>query len=293
VKRAMAVLLLCGCAYFRTGRAMEMQAPPWAAEQSIYVDPNTEHPLIGGGFVDDVARDTAERLAGAGFRAGAPTEPDTVVVRIAFERHLLAGFTLHALLRRGDAAIEDIALDSADSACLGTDARCWSRELSSRIAASQKLASLHTAQTKEAGASTIVHLSGRLAVLELRNSTSELTARQARYFTDLVRSGALQRAPQLEVITRENLLVLLQASGKDLANCEGECEVDTGRRIGADAIVSGEIQKIGKNYKIALRLHETHEGRLIAAAVASGESVETLDDETGKATAELFRSVRP
>src|SRR5207248_653439 len=79
-------------------------------------------------------------------------------------------------------------------------------------------------------------------------------------FGDLVRGATLKAAPQVEVMTRENLLVLLQASGKDLANCEGECEVDTGRRIGADAIVSGEVLKVGTRFKLTLRLHETRAG---------------------------------
>jgi len=98
----------------------------------------------------------------------------------------------------------------------------------------------------------------------------------------------LKAAPGLEVITRENLLVLLQASGKDLANCEGECEVDTGRRIGADAVVSGEILKVGTRYKLTLRLHETHDGKLLSAAVASGRTIDELDDAVGRAAAELF-----
>jgi uncharacterized protein YbgA (DUF1722 family) len=83
-------------------------------------------------------------------------------------------------------------------------------------------------------------------------------------------------------------MVLLHSSGKDLANCEGECEVDTGRRIGADAIVSGEVLKVGTRYKLTLRLHETHEGRLLGAAVASGKSIDELDESTNTAVVELF-----
>ena len=78
-------------------------------------------------------------------------------------------------------------------------------------------------------------------------------------------------------MTRENLLVLLQASGKDLAECEGECEVDTGRRIGADAVVSGDVLKFGSRFKLSLRLHETRGGQLLSAAVASGATLDELD----------------
>jgi len=83
-------------------------------------------------------------------------------------------------------------------------------------------------------------------------------------------------------MTRENLLVLLQSSGKDLANCEGECEVDTGRRIGADVIISGEIQKVGTPYKISLRLQRRTKGGWRGRRWRAG-SVDELDDSANKA----------
>lgn len=129
---------------------------------------------------------------------------------------------------------------------------------------------------------------GKVAVLDLKSSTKELNTDDVRYFGDLVRAATLKAAPQCQVMTRENLIVLLQASGKDLSACEGECEVDTGRRIGADAIVSGEVLKVGTRYKLTLRLHETANGKLLGASVASGKSVDELDDAVGKAAAELF-----
>jgi hypothetical protein len=133
---------------------------------------------------------------------------------------------------------------------------------------------------------------GMVAVLDLRSSTKDLTPEDVRYFGDVVRGATLKAAPRLEVMTRENLLVLLQASGKDLANCEGECEVDTGRRIGADLIVSGEMLKVGTHYKLTLRLHDTHEARLIGATVASGSTIDELDEATTKAALDLFAGAR-
>jgi ubiquinone biosynthesis protein UbiJ len=132
-------------------------------------------------------------------------------------------------------------------------------------------------------------LSGKLAVLELRNFAKDLTRENVQYFTDVVRGAALRAQPQLEVITRENLMVLMQASGKDLANCEGECEVDTGRRIGADEIITGEIQRLGTLYKLTLRLHDTREGRLLGSTQASGKSIEELDASAQKSAEELLR----
>jgi hypothetical protein len=131
-------------------------------------------------------------------------------------------------------------------------------------------------------------LAGKLAVLELRNFAKDLTHENAQYFTDVIRQNALRLQAQLEVMTRENLVVLLQATGRKLEECEGECEVDTGRRIGADLIISGEIQKLGTLYKISLRLHDTHDGRLLSSSIASGRSIEELDQSAQKAGGELL-----
>ena len=131
----------------------------------------------------------------------------------------------------------------------------------------------------------------RLAVLDLRRS-SGFTSEDARYLTDVVRAAVLKEAPRLSVMTRENLLVLLQASGKDLAECEGECEVDTARRLGADAVISGDVLKFGARFKLSLRLHETKDGRLLSAAVASGATLEELDAAIQARVAELMAAPR-
>jgi hypothetical protein len=129
---------------------------------------------------------------------------------------------------------------------------------------------------------------GKLAVLDFKSYTDVLKPEDVRYFTDLVRGTMLKASPTLQVMTRENLLVLLQATGRDAATCEGECEVDTGRRIGADSVVSGEILKVGSHFKLSLKLHETHDGRLLSTAVASGKSIDELDESAQSAAAELI-----
>ena len=134
----------------------------------------------------------------------------------------------------------------------------------------------------------VLVLRGKLAVLDLKNFTKDLTRENAQYFTDVIRQASLRMEPALDIMTRENLLVLLQSTGKKLEECEGECEVDTGRRIGADQIVSGEIQKVGTRYKLTLRLHDTHEGKLLASAIGSGKSIDELDESAQKTAEELF-----
>jgi hypothetical protein len=133
---------------------------------------------------------------------------------------------------------------------------------------------------------------GKLAVLDFKSYAKDFKPEDVRYFTDLVRGATLRASPQLEVMTRENLIVLLQATGKDLGQCEGECEVDTGRRIGADAVVSGEVLRVGSRYKMSLKLHETKNGRLISTAIASGRTIDELDESVQKAADDLLRPTR-
>ena len=173
--------------------------------------------------------------------------------------------------------------------------RCVARALAEMAAGSAQVAEAarkppsRRAVTPAAAPAQPGALRGKLAVLELRNlAAKDLTRDNAQYFTDVVRQAALKTQPQLQVMTRENLLVLLEATGKRIEECEGECEVDTGRRIGADLIVSGEIQKLGSLFKLSLRMHDTHEGRLIASAIASGKTVEELDAAAQKAAYELL-----
>jgi hypothetical protein len=134
----------------------------------------------------------------------------------------------------------------------------------------------------------------RLAVLEL---TSKLKGKDAEsvdlpYFADLARGAALRALPGVQVITRENLLVLLAASGKKPEDCEGECEVETGRLVGADLVVSGEVLRVGTHFKIDFKLHETVSARMLGQVVAQGHNVDELDGDTQRAIAGLVAAAR-
>ena len=127
-----------------------------------------------------------------------------------------------------------------------------------------------------------------LAVLEFRN---KLPGVESGYFADQVRAAALQAGPSISVMTPENMIVLLQSTGKDLASCEGECEVDTGRRIGADLVVSGELIKVGSNLKLTMRMYDTHDARLMTSVTVSGANVDELDRNLQGAIAKLLAPI--
>src|SRR5205814_2116257 len=103
----------------------------------------------------------------------------------------------------------------------------------------------------------------RLAVLEMRGKG--LDAQALGLLSESARAGALQavRGKGVSVVTRENLMLLLKSAGVAPEDCEGECEVETGRRIGADFVVTGDAVRLEDRFVVSLKLHETgHEFRL-------------------------------
>lgn len=135
----------------------------------------------------------------------------------------------------------------------------------------------------------------RLAVLEFKN-TSPLTTAEVRYLAERVRAVAQARSSDaLMLMTRANLQALLPP-GVDLAECEGECEIETGRAIGADFVVSGEVVTLGAGLRVVLNLHATAEGRQLAALHAGGTDVEALERDLVRTADRLFDAlpgVRP
>ena len=130
-----------------------------------------------------------------------------------------------------------------------------------------------------------------LAVLEFNSKLEGADRKSAdvQYLADTVRAAVLDAVPDMGVMTRENEMVLLAQTGKKLAECEGECEVDTGRRLGADLVISGDLLKFGSSFKLNLKLHDTHSGRLLSGGQASGRTVDELDADTQIAVRKLLR----
>jgi TolB-like protein len=133
-----------------------------------------------------------------------------------------------------------------------------------------------------------------VAVLDFKSKLKgdDAESLDAAYFSNAVRAAVRRKAPSVRVMTRENVVVLLEAQGKKLDDCEGECEVDTGRRLGADFVVSGELLRVGTSYKLDLRLHETRDGQLLGGAAASGHTVDELDANAGQVIGELISPLR-
>ena len=309
--------LLLGVACSAAKPSARIEPQPWSKGAAIGLtvtlaeEHRTQTALLRGEFADPFEGALRSNLTEAGFEVIGNAPPGTLQLSATTPANLVSNpiSVSHAVLSLDGIEIDRFDVDGRKLDCFAFwswsygnqqgNADCVARSLVAELLASRRAprareiaakASISAPPVERPAVSAKRPLaSGKIAVLELRNFTKDLTPQNVQYFTDLVRAASLRSLPGAEVMTRENLFVLLQASGKSLENCEGECEVDTGRRIGADAIVSGEIQKLGSRFKLTLRLHDTREGRLLSTAQASATTVEDLDNDAQRAASELFQ----
>ena len=113
---------------------------------------------------------------------------------------------------------------------------------------------------------------GRLAVLELHGSADDDALVM---LTNALRAGAADatRGRSVTVLTRENMAVLLTEMGEELGSCEGACEVETARNVGADHVVSGQVLRVDGAWVVDLKFHETKGGDLVDTAGVVGNSM--------------------
>ena len=129
----------------------------------------------------------------------------------------------------------------------------------------------------------------RVAVLEFAGDGS-IEDNGLAFLADMVRESALKYlgSAGYEVMTRENMLVLMEMNTDDLGACEGECEVETGRMIGAHLVVAGSQVKFGSSFELVLRTYETETGRLTGSETVSAETLDALRSRLEGTCARLF-----
>ena len=129
-----------------------------------------------------------------------------------------------------------------------------------------------------------------LAVLELESKLPKDEI-DVGYLADVVRTAAREAVPGLKVLAREEMLMLLNAGGKKLEECEGECEIEIGRRLGADLVISGEALQSGSTYKVDMKLHDTQTGELLSVALATGKDLYELEGSLNEAVTKLLAPI--
>ena len=132
----------------------------------------------------------------------------------------------------------------------------------------------------------------RVAILEFSNR-AKIRAQEISYLTDLVRQNAavLPRG-RFTVITRENILAMLPPD-VDLDRCIDECEIETGRKIGAHWVITGDVVRFGSSLRVTLKLHHSESGELRSSSIVKGRVVEALERPMRNATLKLLSELEP
>jgi hypothetical protein len=127
-----------------------------------------------------------------------------------------------------------------------------------------------------------------VASLDLRIVDAAVTLPEADYLSDLVRGAVPPH--RFTVMTKENLHSLLSpAELESLYDCGSDiCEVEVGRRVGADYVLSGEILRFGTELRILLKLHATDTARLLGTQSVGGIGVTDLELPVMDRTRQLF-----
>lgn len=128
-----------------------------------------------------------------------------------------------------------------------------------------------------------------IAVLDLKGDGANLTELETLELRELVRQAALEHLGKThDVITRESLVDLLDSHGKTLEKCQGECETETGRMLGADIVVTGSIRAVFGRFSVSLKAHSTSPPKVLGIANGTAEEKNSLPDVVSKEASSLL-----
>ncbi len=103
---------------------------------------------------------------------------------------------------------------------------------------------------------------GDLAVLEITFSGSELTKEQIGFLSDDIR-GIAAKITNYRIMNKENIWTILRDKNIDPNKCvEAECEVDYGRILQADMVVTTNIIYAGGVYFIKMKMYDVSRATL-------------------------------
>lgn len=128
-----------------------------------------------------------------------------------------------------------------------------------------------------------------LAVLDFVSAGADVTDHELSLLSDLSRAEARRTlGSAYTIITQESIQQLLKAHGKTLEQCQGECETETGKLLGAELVVSGRVMKAFGRLKVNLKLHRTDPPELLDARVITVATLPELETAVTEATSRVL-----
>ena len=141
--------------------------------------------------------------------------------------------------------------------------------------------------------STAVAASVRVAVLELGNPAG-LTDAEIAYLSDQVRASVAATLPISThlVMTRESIQELLPP-GVNMKDClDAVCEVEIGRTIGADFVVSGEVLIFSGEYRLILKAHDCDSAAFLTSRTVGAVQLPELEAKVAEAAGPVALRLR-
>ena len=132
-----------------------------------------------------------------------------------------------------------------------------------------------------------------ISVLDLHNNAG-LSEPEVSYLTDLARDALARNLPldQFTIMTRESILELLP-EGTRLSDClDASCEVEIGRTLGANYVVSGEVLDFAGQQRLILKVHHCTSAAFIGSESAAGISLMELESAMAGTTALLAALIK-
>ena len=129
-----------------------------------------------------------------------------------------------------------------------------------------------------------------VAVLDFRSTDLELSVGELGLITEGARKVVVERlGASYGVITRENLEDLLRAHGKTLEKCQGACETETGRMLGAELVITGHVTRAFGEIHLTMKIHRTDPPTLLATELGKAASPNALPELTDRVCGTLLR----
>jgi hypothetical protein len=128
----------------------------------------------------------------------------------------------------------------------------------------------------------------RIAVLEFRGSNVDQGLLLKLSDQSRIAASNLLPNDSYQVITRESMLQLLKDNGKDVSCMSGECEIEIGRNIGADYIITGDVLKVEEGYFITLKLHASDSGAMLRGEEVQAQSIGEAIENTKTGSVKLL-----
>jgi len=128
-----------------------------------------------------------------------------------------------------------------------------------------------------------------MAVLEIAFAGKELTPQQIEFLTDDIRGKAAELT-SYRIMTKESIFAILRDKHIDPKTCDAECEIEFGRKLQADKMVTSRILVSGGIYYIKLKLYDVPTASIVRVAdrECSGCSFSKLRQAVKDAAQELF-----